>query len=270
MYHVENAGPSRLRTTNPLGSTASFAPVIANHRCRIRRHARPDADVIVLIAGATTDKGQENRSGSSKHFRCRMSSWPASMRLRRGFAGWSLGWTSGPDSALRFTEWDSCSINRTCASGSLRPSDSSLPNHVHCLSFLARPPGCCRSPFVGLGRTVGLLRAITAMIAASLFLSVPPACCPGHEAHHIGGLPDRPGAGPDHPRLGEDDLNHGELRFRDDRLFPNLRGARPDAGGDSAASGGHPLWRVPGCWGNCSDRISRHFTLEHASPHTAR
>jgi len=35
--------------------------------------------------------------------------------------------------------------------------------------------------------------------------------------------------GPHYPRLGEDDLDDGELWLRDDRLLPNLRRARPDA-----------------------------------------
>lgn len=59
------------------------------------------------------------------------------------------------------------------------------------------------------------------------------------------------------------------LWLRDDRLFPNLRGARPDAGSRQTPSWGYPLWRVLGPRGSCSDRISRHFTLEHASPYGA-
>ena len=75
--------------------------------------------------------------------------------------------------------------------------------------------------------------------------------------------------GPQYPRLGEDDLDYGELWLRDDRLLPNLGRARPDAAIRQNSSCGYPLWRAPGPRGSCSDHISWHFTLEYTSPHGA-
>ena len=75
--------------------------------------------------------------------------------------------------------------------------------------------------------------------------------------------------GPQYPRLGEDDLDYGELWLRDDRLLPNLGRARPDAAIRQNSSCGYPLWRAPGPRGSCGDHISWHFTLEYTSPHGA-
>jgi len=64
-------------------------------------------------------------------------------------------------------------------------------------------------------------------------------------------------------------FTNGEFWLRDDRLFSNPERAPSDSAIRQTPSRGYPLWRMPGPRGTCSDRISGHFTLEHASPHGA-